>query len=153
MKANFDRMRMSATRAMNRLFNVLEDVLENEDISEDNKAQIIEKFNFAAQTVDIMNCLYDDSVEDDMNDLSHLSIGGRGMKTCSYCAHVKVQLTDDKSDVDYEKPWVCTIVNTRIAMFFHVGGSREQEYKNITVFGYEVHPDTPACPNFKQGEI
>ena len=74
MKASFDGMRTSATRAMNRLFDVIEDVLENEDISEDNKAQIIEKFNFAAQTVDIMNCLYDDSVEDDMNDLSHLSI-------------------------------------------------------------------------------
>ncbi|MDD2651654.1 MAG: hypothetical protein PHX44_01220 [Sulfurimonas sp.] len=75
------------------------------------------------------------------------------MKTCSYCAHVKVQLSDDKSDVDFEKPWVCTVKDNKTKTFFEVGGSREDGYKNITVFGYEVDPDAPPCENFRQGEI
>jgi hypothetical protein len=75
------------------------------------------------------------------------------MKTCSYCAYVKVQMADDKSDVDFEKPWVCAFKDNKTKMFFEVGGSREDEYKNITVFGYEVNPDNEACENFKQGDL
>jgi hypothetical protein len=41
--------------------------------------------------------------------------------------------------------------DNKTKMFFEVGGSREDEYKNITVFGYEVV--MCECENFKQGAI
>ena len=55
---------------MNKLFDVLEDVLANDDICEDNKIQIIEKFNESAMFVDSFNCLYDPDVDGDMDNLS-----------------------------------------------------------------------------------
>lgn len=36
--------------------------------------EVKDKYDNVAQAIDVMNCLYDDSVEDDINDLSHLSI-------------------------------------------------------------------------------
>lgn len=74
MKVSFDGLRKNATRSMNKLYDVLEDILKNEDICEDNKFQIIEKFNEAAMFVDSFNCIFDPDVEDDINDLSNLSI-------------------------------------------------------------------------------
>lgn len=70
MQVSFNGMRKNATRSMNRLFDVLEDILENEDICTDNKIQIIEKFNDAAIMVDSFNCLFDPDVEGDMDNLS-----------------------------------------------------------------------------------
>lgn len=71
MKANFDGMRRNATESMNYLHTVLKKVIECgwvEDWYLEEK--IIEAYNDAAQSVDVMNCLYDPKVEDDMTDLS-----------------------------------------------------------------------------------
>lgn len=71
MKANFDGMRRNATSNMNKLYLVLKEVLS--DIDNDClENEIIEAFNDSAESVDVMNCLYDPNVEDDMNDLSDI---------------------------------------------------------------------------------
>ncbi len=76
MKASFDGMRKNATKEMNRFGNVLHYVLETYggEIAKSDMQKLIQRFNDAAQAVDVMNCLYDDSAEDDVNDLSYLSI-------------------------------------------------------------------------------
>jgi|LGOV01.1.fsa_nt_gb hypothetical protein len=73
MKASFDGMRRNATNNMNSLYDILQTVVSDESyqrIDEDLKDEIIRKFNDSAMSIDIFNCLFDDSVEDDMNDLS-----------------------------------------------------------------------------------
>ena len=75
MTASFDGMRKRATANMNELHEVLKDVIELatwESVSDDLKERIVEAFNDSAQSVDIMNCLYDDNVENDMSDLSEV---------------------------------------------------------------------------------
>lgn len=76
MNASFDGMRKNATRQMNFLGDILQEMLErySDDIAKSDMQELIERYNSAAQAVDLMNCLYDDSVADDMNNLSHLSI-------------------------------------------------------------------------------
>ena len=77
MNVSFDGLRRNTTNAMNRLYDVLNTVLDedtHQKIDTDLKEEIIKKFNQAAMFVDTFNCLYDDSVEGDMNNLSHLSI-------------------------------------------------------------------------------
>lgn len=73
MQANFDGMRRNATNGMNNLHDVLSEVLKLDSydgICDDLKERLIETYNNAAQSVDVMNCLYDPNVEGDMNDLS-----------------------------------------------------------------------------------
>ncbi len=41
---------------------------------EKDREDLIKEFNEAAMFVDCMNCLYDDDVDGDMNDLSDLNI-------------------------------------------------------------------------------
>ena len=75
MEANFDGMRRDATANMNTLGNVIEEEIlsmDEYDMPLELKEKLIEAFNNAAQSVDVMNCLYDPSVENDMNDLSGL---------------------------------------------------------------------------------
>lgn len=76
MKASFDGMRKNATKEMNRLGNMLHYVLATygDEIAKSDIEELTTRYNSAAQAVDVMNCLHDDSVEDDVNDLSHLSI-------------------------------------------------------------------------------
>lgn len=76
MKTSFDGMRKNATRQMNLLGGILHEMLQrySDDIAKSDMQELIERYNSAAQAVDVMNCLYDDSVADDVNDLSHLSI-------------------------------------------------------------------------------
>lgn len=74
MKTNFDGMRKKATVDMNNLFTILDRVIVHFDIDDWENGLLKERYNAAAQSVDMMNCLHDNSVEDDMNDLSHLSI-------------------------------------------------------------------------------
>lgn len=77
MNVSFDGLRRNATNSMNRLWDVLNTVIDEDThqrIDIDLKKEIIEKFNQAAMFVDTFNCLYDDSVEGDMNNLSDLSI-------------------------------------------------------------------------------
>lgn len=75
MKACFDGMRTNATRRMNDLGNEIKELLE---MAKDGKyfeiedfENLVKYFNNCAGAVDVFNCLYDDSVEDDMNDLSY----------------------------------------------------------------------------------
>lgn len=74
MKANFDNMRRQATASMNELGQVLKEeiliVTDSYYIDDELKQKIITAFNQVAEQVDLLNCLYDDAVEDDSNDLS-----------------------------------------------------------------------------------
>jgi hypothetical protein len=70
MNVSFDGMRRSATGSMNRLHRIIYDVISNGEINKDQIDDIKEVFNDAAMDVDIFNCLFDDSEENDMNDLS-----------------------------------------------------------------------------------
>ena len=75
MEANFDGMRRNATANMNELGKFLEEeilIMDNYDIDDEIKEKLVKAFNDAAQSVDVMNCLYDDAVVDDMNDLSEV---------------------------------------------------------------------------------
>lgn len=75
MKANFDGMRRIATSNMNVLEKFLEEeilIMDNYYIDDEIKEKLVKAFNDAAQSVDVMNCLYDDAVVDDMNDLSEV---------------------------------------------------------------------------------
>lgn len=77
MKVSFDGLRTNATRSMNRLHDVLKEIIENDendDMTDSEKEEIIETFNKAAMFVDTFNCLYDDNVEDDFNSMDELSI-------------------------------------------------------------------------------
>ena len=74
MKANFDGMRRNATSRMNDLGQEIKELLE---MAKDGKyfeledfEDLVYSFNNSAGAVDVLNCLYDDSIEDDMNDLS-----------------------------------------------------------------------------------
>ena len=69
MKASFNGMRKNATANMNKLHSVLKEVLSDMD-NDSLENEIIEAFNNSAQSVDVMNCLYDPNVKDDMDDLS-----------------------------------------------------------------------------------
>ena len=46
--------------------------MDNYDIDDEIKEKLVKVFNDAAQSVDVMNCLYDDTDVDDMNDLSEV---------------------------------------------------------------------------------
>ena len=77
MKASFDGMRKIATHNMNNLYDVINTILLDksyQNIDEDLKEDLIKKFNLSALSVDNFNCLFDPTVKDDMNNLSHLSI-------------------------------------------------------------------------------
>ena len=76
MKACFDGMRRNATGRMNDLGSEIKELLE---MAKDGKyfeiedfENLIDSFNNSAGAVDVLNCLYDDNIEDDMNDLSEL---------------------------------------------------------------------------------
>lgn len=76
MKANFDGMRKNATHRMNYLGYKIKELLE---MAKDGKYFVVEdfedlinSFNSSAGAVDVLNCLYDNNVEDDINDLSDL---------------------------------------------------------------------------------
>lgn len=64
MKVNFDGMRRNATREMNTLANVLDDIIGDGDIPEHQAERIKKQFNNSAQSVDMFNCL---SVDTDEN--------------------------------------------------------------------------------------
>lgn len=74
MKANFDNMRKAATASMNELGKVLKEeiliVTCSYYLDAVLKEKIVIAFNEAACQIDLLNCLYDDNVEDDLNDLS-----------------------------------------------------------------------------------
>lgn len=74
MNVNFDGMRKNATSRMNDVAYEFQQLVE---MAKDGKYfdlkdfdELVESFNNAAGSVDIFNCLYDDNIENDMNDLS-----------------------------------------------------------------------------------
>lgn len=77
MKVSFNGMRRNATDSMNELAGAIKEVIElksYEEVDNDLKKKLIDCFNDSAMRVDFFNCLYDDSVDGDMDDLSDLSV-------------------------------------------------------------------------------
>lgn len=77
MNVNFNGMRRNATDSMNELSGVIKEVIElksYEEVDNDLKKRLIDCFNDSAMRVDFFNCLYDDTVDGDMDDLSDLSV-------------------------------------------------------------------------------
>ncbi|MCK5602948.1 hypothetical protein KAR91_13785 [Candidatus Pacearchaeota archaeon] len=67
MNVNIDGLRRNATGDMNNLADVIESICRQ--LSDSEKEELIEAFDNAATSVDIFNCVYDDSIEN-FNDLS-----------------------------------------------------------------------------------
>lgn len=77
MNVSFDGMRKNATRSMDELCSVLKEVIalkSYEEVDDNMKQRIIEAFNDSAMRVDFFNCMFDDTVDGDMNDLSDLCV-------------------------------------------------------------------------------
>jgi len=66
MKVNFDGMRKNATSEMNSLREIIETIIHEDTyqkIDEDLKEELINRFNNSASSVDMFNCLSDDTDE------------------------------------------------------------------------------------------
>lgn len=74
MKISFDGMRITATASMNALHETIFEIIEDDDICSGIKEDLIKRFNDAAMDVNFFNCLYDNEVEDDFNEMDDLSI-------------------------------------------------------------------------------
>jgi len=72
MRANFDNIRRRTTRDFNNFGKVLENFLEqyNWEILSNGKEEIITSYNELRNAIVSLNCLYDDSINNDMSDLS-----------------------------------------------------------------------------------
>ena len=71
----FDGLRRNATNSMSELHYAIQEMFDNDrynDISEDMKENVKEKFNHAGRMVTSFNCLYDDNIKDDMTNMSDL---------------------------------------------------------------------------------
>ena len=71
MKVSFNRMRKNATKSMNDLHSIIEDIIFKSDLDENYKEDLILRFNTAAMFVDSFNCLFDPEHENDYDDLSN----------------------------------------------------------------------------------
>jgi len=73
MRVNFDNMRRRTTRDFNKLGNVLDNFLEQYDweILSEDKEEIITSYNELRSAIASLNCLYDDAIDGDMDDLSN----------------------------------------------------------------------------------
>ena len=77
MNVNFNGMRKNATDSINELADVIKEVIQlksYEGVDDDLKKKLISCFNDSAMHVDFFNCLYNDNVDGDMDDLSDLSV-------------------------------------------------------------------------------
>ena len=77
MNVSFNGMRRNATASMNELASAIKEAIElksYEEVDDDLKKKLISCFNDSAMRVDFFNCLYDDNVVGDMDDLSDLSV-------------------------------------------------------------------------------
>jgi len=71
MKISFDGIRKNTTANINELCEVLKEALD--EINDDDlKERLRVAFNNTAQSIDFINCIQDDDVEDDINDLSEI---------------------------------------------------------------------------------
>lgn len=66
MNVSMDGLRRNATYSMNELHQVIKDIIDNNNITDDEETELIEAFNQSAQFVDTFNCIYDDE-DDDFN--------------------------------------------------------------------------------------
>lgn len=72
MNVNINGIRKNATRSMVILYDSIDSLLENENISKESRLDLCEKFDEAARAVTMINCIYDNSVDGDFDDLSHI---------------------------------------------------------------------------------
>lgn len=86
MKVNFNGMRNNATQSMNNLQSILKDIIAREEVDEDMQEELIDRYNEAAMSVDVFNCLEDDNVEGDFDVMDNLNIA-------------RLQLQDEDEDV------------------------------------------------------
>ncbi len=102
MKVSFDGIRRATTATMDDLGVSIQDMLiadKYNDIEDEYKQNVVEKFNEARKMVMGINCLQDDDVVDDLNDLSeelniiHLE----PKKRCERCDELK-NIDDFASD-------------------------------------------------------
>lgn len=74
-------------------------------------------------------------------------------RQCSYCVFARVQLSDDRSDIDYEKPWICIknaykiTKNIKDNMFWI-----DEKGEDMEVLGYEKKPED-TCEHFIKANI
>ena len=69
MNISMDGLRKNATFSMNELYQTITNIIDEDNICDCEKEELIESFNQAAQFVDTFNCIYDDDVEGDFNEL------------------------------------------------------------------------------------
>lgn len=74
MKVTFDVLRENATYGMNELHDVLKEIIESGNLNDYHIDKLKLNWNQAARFVGIFNYLHDDTVENDMTDLSDLDI-------------------------------------------------------------------------------
>ena len=74
MNVSFDGLRKNTTYSMNKLYDVLKEIIESGNLDDDQLDELKSKWNESARYVSTFNCLYDNSVENDMTDLSELDI-------------------------------------------------------------------------------
>ena len=73
MKVSFNGLRKNTTNSMTSLCRAIDCMLRDDrynDISYEHKEEVVRKFNEAARMVTTFNCLYDDSVKDDFDNMS-----------------------------------------------------------------------------------
>jgi hypothetical protein len=77
MNVSFNGLRKNATNSMNELKSVLDDIIKldsYDSVSIELKEDLIKKYNEAAMFVDTFNCLYDDNIEGDFDELINLEV-------------------------------------------------------------------------------
>lgn len=74
MNVNFDGMRKNATSRMNDVSYEIQQLIKKAEdgayFDLEDFEELAESFNNAAGSVDVFNCLYDENIDNDMNDLS-----------------------------------------------------------------------------------
>ena len=70
MKVSMDGLRINATRSMTDLYYAIEEALNDDWIDDSVKQNLKDKYDDAARMLTTFNCLYDDRVEDDFNNMS-----------------------------------------------------------------------------------
>ena len=74
MNVSFDGLRKNTTYSMNKLYEILKEIIESDNLDDYQLDELKSKWNESARYVSTFNCLYDNSVENDMTDLSELDI-------------------------------------------------------------------------------
>ena len=76
MKVNFDNIRKKTTKEFNELGKGLDKLLEQYDweVLDKDMQEIVAKYNNLREMIITLNCLHDDEVADDINDLANLHV-------------------------------------------------------------------------------